>query len=197
MGVLMAMPAAKGLFHRAGIQSGSSLRQATPENSAKLAAGLLAELGISGSNLDQLQELPYERVVAAGIEAQRKLTRPGGNIPGSGMGINWGPTVDGKILPRNAFDPSAPEISANVPLLVGTVKNEFMNGIGHPEYESMSMDEVRKRVKQRYDDQGDHIIDAFQTAHPGAKPFDILSLIFATSTAPERNYSGRTEGCAQ
>src|SRR5207249_1556400 len=101
------------LFHRAAIQSGSSLRQSLPDRSAKLAAGLLAELGLSRSQIDDLQKLPYERVVAAGIEAQRKLTPPGGNIPGSGMGINWGPTVDGKILPAHAFDPQAPAISAS------------------------------------------------------------------------------------
>jgi para-nitrobenzyl esterase len=182
VGVLMAMPAAKGLFHRAGIQSGSSLRQSPPENSAKLAAAVLEELGLTKSNLHQLNTLPYEKIVAAGVAAQHKLTPPGGNIPGSGMGINWGPTVDGRTLPHNAFDPAAPEISANVPLLVGTVKNEFLNGIGHPEYESMTMDEVRKRVGQRYGDKSDKIIDAFRTAHPNDKPFDILSLIMASQT---------------
>jgi para-nitrobenzyl esterase len=181
VGVLMAMPAAKGLFHRAAIQSGSSLRQLTPDSSAKLAVATLAELGLSGSQLDQLQSIPYARLVAAGVAAQKKLN-PGGLIPGSGLGINWGPTVDGKILPSHSFDPRAPEISAHVPLLVGTVQNEFMNGIGHPEYESMTMDEVKKRVTQRYGDRSDRIIDAFRTAHPGAKPFDILSLIFAAPT---------------
>lgn len=182
VGVLMAMPAAKGLFHRAAIQSGSSLRQSPPDRSAKLAAGLLTELGLSRSQIDDLQKLPYERVVAAGVEAQRKLTPPGGNIPGSGMGINWGPTVDGKILPAHAFDPQAPAISANVPLLVGTVQNEFMNGIGHPEYESMNRDEVKKRVNQRFGNNGQKIIDAFQSTYPDAKPFDVLSLIMAAPT---------------
>jgi para-nitrobenzyl esterase len=181
VGVLMAMPAAKGLFHRAAVQSGSSLRQLSPESSAKLAAATLAELGLSGSQVDQLQKIPYERIVAAGVDAQKKLN-PGGTIPGSGVGINWAPTVDGKILPGNSFDPHAPEISASVPLLVGTVKNEFMNGIGHPEYESMTMDEVKKRVTQRYGNHSDAIIDAFRTAHPDAKPFDVLSLIFAAPT---------------
>ncbi|MBV8830579.1 MAG: carboxylesterase/lipase family protein [Acidobacteriaceae bacterium] len=181
VGVLMAMPAAKGLFHRAAVQSGSSLRQLGPESSAKLAAATLAELGLTGSQVDQLQKIPYERIVAAGVDAQKKLN-PGGTIPGSGMGINWGPTVDGRILPGNSFDPHAPEISASVPLLVGTVKNEFMNGIGHPEYESMTMDEVKTRVTQRYGNRSDAIIDAFRTAHPTAKPFDVLSLIFAAPT---------------
>jgi para-nitrobenzyl esterase len=181
VGVLMAMPAAKGLFHRAAIQSGSSLRQSSPESSAKLAAATLSELGLSGSQVDQLQTIPYERLVGAGVEAQKKIN-PGGVVPGSGMGINWGPTVDGKILPNNSFDPRAPEISASVPLLVGTVKNEFTNGIGHPEYEAMTMNEVTTRVKQRFGDKSDHIIEAYRSAHPEAKPFDVLSLILSAPT---------------
>jgi para-nitrobenzyl esterase len=179
VGVLMAMPSAKGLFHRAIVESGSTLRSSTPDNSGKLAAGLLAELSLSGSQVDRLQTLPVEQVVAAGIAAQRKLVPPGGNIPGSGGGVNWGPTVDGKILPNHPFDPGAPAISADVPMIIGTVLNEFTNGIGHPEYESMSMDEVRKRVSNRFGAKSDAIIAAFEHAYPGAKPFDLLSVIQA------------------
>lgn len=185
VGVLMAMPSAQGLFHRAIVESGSSLRQSTPEMSQKLAAGLLSELGLSASQVERLQTLPVEQVVAAGVAAQRKLLPPGGIIPGTGMGINWGPTVDGRILPNHAFDPAAPAISANVPMIIGTCLNEFMNGIGHPEYESMSMEEVRKRIAQRYGGKADRIVDAFVRAYPNVKPFDTLSLIFAAS--PRQN----------
>jgi para-nitrobenzyl esterase len=69
-----------------------------------------------------------------------------------------------------------------LPLLVGTVQNEFMNGIGHPEYESMTMDEVKKRVNQRFGNNGQKIMDAFQSTYPDAKPFDVLSLIMAAPT---------------
>ncbi len=182
VGVLMAMPSAKGLFHKGIVESGSSLRQATPESSARLTAGVLTELGLSGSQIDRLQALPYEQVVAAGVAAQRKLTPAGGNIPGSGTGVGWGPTVDGKILPQHAFDPGAPAISADVPMIIGTVLNEFTNGIGHPEYESLTIDEVRKRVNARYGAKTDRIIQAYQRAYPGAKPFDVMSIIFATPT---------------
>ena len=171
VGVLMAMPSAKGLFHRAIVESGSSLRQSPPESSAKLAAGVLAELGLGGSQIDRLQSLPVEQIVTAGVAAQRKLT-----------GAGWGPTVDGKILPGHAFDPLAPALSANVPMIIGTVLNEFTNGIGHPEYESMTIDEVRKRVGARYGDKTAPVIEAFQRAYPGAKPFDLLSVILATPT---------------
>jgi len=182
VGVLMAMPSAKGLFHKAIIESGSSLRQSAPESSAKLAAGVLSELGLSVSQIDRLQELPYEQVVAAGVTAQRKLVPRGGNIPGSGTGVNWGPTVDGRVLPQHAFDPAAPAISSDVPMIIGTVLNEFTTGIGHPEYESMTLDEARKRIDARYGTKTGRILEAFQKAYPSAKPFDLMSLIFATPT---------------
>jgi para-nitrobenzyl esterase len=180
VGVLMAMPSAKGLFQRAIVESGSSLRQSAPESSARLAAGVLSELGLSREQIDRLQTLPFEQVVAAGVAAQRKLTAPGGSIPGSGAGVGWGPTVDGKILPNHAFDPTAPSISADVPMIIGTVLNEFTTGIGHPEYESMTIAEVRKRVGARYGEKAGSIIEAFQRAYPAAKPFDVMSVIFAT-----------------
>lgn len=182
VGVLMAMPAAKGLFHRAVVQSGSSARQADPAHSAKLAAETLSVLGVSRASIDELRKMPYGKIVAAGAEAVRKLAPPGGNMPGTGQGYNWTPTVDGRHLPNHSFDPKAPEVSATVPMLIGTVLNEFTNGIGHPEYEAMGMEEVERRVEQRYPGKTAAILAAFKKAHPKEKPFDLLSLIMSANT---------------
>src|SRR5215469_1962127 len=78
---LMAMPAAKGLFHRAAVQSGSLLNASTREDSAKLGAALVQQLGLSASQIDRIRELPAEQLVSAGIAAVRSLaspSRPGG-----------------------------------------------------------------------------------------------------------------------
>jgi len=177
---LMAMPAAKGLFHRAIVQSGSILRAGTPEKSARVAAAVLEELNLSPSQLDQLHSMPPEKLIEAGNAALRKINPPG---PFSWKNVadrlGWGPVVDGKDLPRHPFDPDAPPISAHVPLMVGTVLNEFMTAINHPEYESMGEDEVHKRVAESYGDKAGHLIEVFRAAHPKAKPFDILSRIMA------------------
>lgn len=181
---LLAMPAAKGLFHRAVVQSGSTLRVATPDRSGKLAAGVLAELGLSRNQVGQLRDVPVDKLVAASNAALRKLMPPGGNIPGSGMGINWGPTMDGNTLPAQPFDPAAPAMTAQVPMLIGTVLNEFTNGIGKPDFEALTDAEMRSRVAARYGaDRADHIIEVFRKAHPQDKPCDLHSLIM---TAPNR-----------
>jgi para-nitrobenzyl esterase len=186
---LMAMPAAKGLFHRAVVQSASGLRMASAENTARLAAATLAELNLSGDQLDQLHKLPVQTLIAAGQAAARKLAPAGGGLrvfQRRADRIGWAPTVDGKILPQHPFDPAAPAISANVPLLIGTTLNEFTSGINNPNVDALTEDELAERVKAMYGERSSQIIAAFRKANPKAKPFDILSFI---STVPTRHSS--------
>ncbi len=103
---LMAMPAAKGLFHRAIAQSGVALRGMTADASAATARVLLAQLEIDAASLGRIQEVPFERILAA-LEAAKPP-------------LGFGPVVDGRALPRHPFDPAAPEISADVPMLLGS-----------------------------------------------------------------------------
>ncbi|HZT38459.1 MAG TPA: carboxylesterase/lipase family protein [Bryobacteraceae bacterium] len=182
---LMAMPSAKGLFHRAIVQSGSSLRMARPENTAKLAAATLSELGVSPSQIGRLHEIPAAQLIAAGSAALKKLTPAGPPAVRVAMAdrIGWAPTVDGEVLPHHPFDPTAPPESSSVPLMVGTTLNEFTTALGNPEMESMTEEEMTKRVTTMYGDRAGRIIEAYRKTHPRAKPLDILSYI---STAPVR-----------
>jgi para-nitrobenzyl esterase len=103
---LMAMPAAKGLFHRAIAQSGVALRGLTGDAAAATARALLSQLNIDAGDLDRIQDMPFERVLAA-LEAVHPP-------------LGFGPVVDGRALPRHPFDPEAPAVSAEVPLLLGS-----------------------------------------------------------------------------
>ena len=182
LGGLMAMPAARGLFHRVALQSGASLRYATPDYSASLAAALMAQLGISSRHVEHLQDVPARRLVAASLEAVNVVS-PRRQPSGFANPAGWSPTVDGVVVPHHPWDPAAPAASADVPLLVGTVLNEFTNGIAHPEFEAMTEADVRTKVVEQFGDRSDAIIAAFRRAHPAVKPFDLLSLIF---TSPMR-----------
>ena len=103
---LMAMPAAKGLFHRAAAQSGAALRHMTTEAAAGSARRLLDGLGLGPDDADRLQALPTETI----LKAVAALRPPAG----------FGPVVDGRALPANPFDPAAPDLSADVPFMTGT-----------------------------------------------------------------------------
>jgi para-nitrobenzyl esterase len=180
---LMAMPSAKGLFHRAAVESGSSLRAISADYSLKLAAATLAELGMSANQAEMLAGVPYPRLLAAASTAQRKLGSAG--APGRIAPLRvsdrtgLGAVVDGKILPNHPFDPKAPDISSGVPMIVGTCLNEFMSGINRPDIGAMTEDEAKKPVIAAFGAKADAIWDAHRKAHPGAKPWQVQSLIGA------------------
>ena len=98
---LMAMPAAKGLFHRAIIQSWPFLKALTPDYSQRIAELLMAELGLSKSQVKELQKIPVDRLSGAAAEAMSEMSKPRIS-PRDGYGsettIGWGPTVDGHTL---------------------------------------------------------------------------------------------------
>ena len=174
---LMAMPSAKGLFHRAVVESGSSLRQGNPEDSRKLAAAMLTELNLKPSQVGELHKVPAERLFQASAAALKKLAPP---QPQRTMGmprIGWGPVVDGNVLPRHAFDPDGPPISAQVPMMIGTVMNERSPSMTDEKLESMTEEEMQKQAAERYGERSGKIVEAYRRAHPQAKPVEILSLI--------------------
>lgn len=181
---LMAMPSAKGLFHRASVQSGSMLSVLTPDDSAKLGAAVLAELNISKTDLKRLHEIPTDTLLNAALAAQPKaFPRPIGppNFRRMARLMGWGPVMDGKIIPHQTFDPGAPPESADVPLLVGTVLNEFVNGIDHPDAFSMTEEQLNQRLSGVYGGKTREIVETFRTGHPKARPFEIYSIIMASS----------------
>jgi para-nitrobenzyl esterase len=185
VGTLMAMPSAKGLFHRASIQSGSMLRVAEAADTAKLAAAVLEELSISKADVGRkLQDVPVERLLGAAQAAQHKLAPPPSGPPDfrrMARALGWSPCVDGTVIPAQTFDPRAPEMSADVPLIVGTVLNEFVNGIDHPDAFSMTEQQLAARVEERFTGRSKEVINAFRQGHPKARPFELYSIIMASS----------------
>jgi para-nitrobenzyl esterase len=177
----MAMPAAKGLFHRAIVESGSLLRGTPQENSQKTAELILGELGLKADTIGQIHTLPYQQLLAAADKVLRsRRPRPAGGIPNSRTitdVLGFSPVVDGKSLPAHPFDPQAPELSADVPMIIGTTLNEFVTAINHPEYEDMAAADLESRVREIHGVKAAGIIDAFRTRTPRAKPFDLWSRI--------------------
>lgn len=175
---LLAMPAARGLFHKAMVLSGPGLRQGEAELSNRLAQAVLAELGLSGKQLDKLQMSPWEQVLAAGLSAQQKLSSavPPGPA-GSARRVGWSPVVDGKVIPHHPFDPVAPEISAGIPLLIGCTFHEFDHGINKPQAHLLTLEQLRANLQERFGARTDQVIAAAQQAVPNAKPFELAGVI--------------------
>lgn len=183
VGCLMAMPAAKGLFHAAAVQSGSILRVAEQGKSTEMARSFLAELGLAPGDLSKLQTVSTKEIMSAVHRTDLKISTHFDSthifsfkkaVPG------WGPTCDGNALPNQPFDPSAPEVSADVPMIVGTNEHEFVNGLDNPDAESLTEQELEDRVKGMVGNQATGVIEAYRDSYPGRSPFDLLAAISAS-----------------
>lgn len=183
---LMGMPAAQGLFHRAGVMSGSFTRPATRESSRRLTELFLAELGLDGTEVNRLHTLPYLtlRQAAAAVTARENRPFPGFvDVRAVGGRLDFGPVVDGEILPAAPFRPNAPAMSRDVPMIIGSTLNEFVSGINQPDAQAMDEAELQRRAEAFSPGKGSEIVAAFRDRTPGASPFDLWSRI---ATSPVR-----------
>jgi para-nitrobenzyl esterase len=115
---LMAMPSAQGLFHRAGVMSGSGLRAMPQATAHDIAGRFLAALEIQSGALDKLHQLPMAQLLAVQLAFER-ADRQQGEAPRA-----FAPVVDGVAIARHPFDPDAPAMSAQVPMLISTTLDE-------------------------------------------------------------------------
>ena len=74
---LLAMPGAKGLFHKAIVESGSTLTQLTREEALKNTEKVFANLGLKSKGVEDLNNLPVEKLLA-GISKGWNSPGPGG-----------------------------------------------------------------------------------------------------------------------
>ena len=174
---LMAMPAAKGLFHRAIIQSGPFLKALSPDYSQQVAARLMDELGLSSSQVRELQKIPVDRLSGAAAEAMKKTPKPQTAHRDTFGESGWGPTVDGRTLPAHPFDPGAPAVSADVPLITGTNLNESVSGLDHPGADVMTLEEMNRSVREMYGGSAEALIAAYRQDYPDATPFGLYAAI--------------------
>jgi para-nitrobenzyl esterase len=183
VGALMAMPAAKGLFHRAIVESGSMPRLATREMAQRVTDQVIRELDLNPSTLARIHAVPVKQLVdaAENVLAGRRALVVGGvpdfrKLPEL---LGFLPVVDGTVLPAHPFDPRATQTGADIPMIIGSNLNEFVHAIDHPEYEQMAEPELEDRVRQLYGEKTPTVIAAFRRRTPDAKPFDLWSRIAA------------------
>ena len=198
---LMAMPRAKGLFHKAINQSGSFRGGfIKKETTRAIAAEVLNQLSLSADQVDSLQKIPFDKLSAAGTAALRVVAekmRQDGIAP-IGFGLNWGPSLDGSVLPYDMMSQEALELSKNIPLILGSNKNEFtpfQNG----RFFSASEEEVMAHIKETYKNKADDYVEAVKMAFPNdTKPSDLLLVdaMFRTGAVYQANEKSKLQGGA-
>jgi len=178
---LMAMPAAKGLFHKAVALSGSFIAVSSPDSAKQLALAVMKELGLGPSEVAKLHTVGMEALVSAGLAAQRKSVPFRFPAPGTPPVINlgWQPVVDGTFLPENPFEKSAPALSAGIPFLVGNTFHEFATGIDKPNAHQTTWEQLTAQLTPQLGSRTATAIAAYRKTFASAKPFEAGGMIGA------------------
>lgn len=167
---LMAMPSARGLFHRAVQMSGAMLRVAPRDRAKGSADNLLKALNLGGGDIRRLQALPLHDLLSAQADLEASA-RARGEAPAA-----FTPVLDGVAMPRHPFDPDAPAISADVPLIVSTTLDERT-------YRQRNFDQtwegVKTMLRPRVGAQADEVLDLYRGDDPAASPYLIQSRIIS------------------
>lgn len=193
---LLATPSAKGLFHKAIVQSGSMLRTMSQKYSRRIAAATIAELGIDAAHIDSLQHLPYDVLLAAGNKAVEQIRQEATADGFASFIFGWAPTVDGDVLPSQPFDPAAPEQSRDIPMMIGTTQHEFTMSAYVPAFRTMTKDQIVEQLKTKYGKRTSEFVDAFAKTYPNYKPIDLLDVdfIFRPSAVEQARIKSKQQG---
>ncbi|MGC1303026.1 MAG: carboxylesterase family protein, partial [Caulobacteraceae bacterium] len=162
--VLLGCPAAKGLFSRAAVQSGSLLKLVDRETAAKSTVALLDKLGIPRSRPADLQKVPWTAMLEA--QAAVASAAPGGR---------FAPVLDGHYLPHHPFDPAAPEESADVPLIVSTALEDAALSLINFDLDEPGLKQV---LAHRFGGQADEITALYRARYPNKAAFLVQAQAF-------------------
>ncbi|MCP5144147.1 MAG: carboxylesterase/lipase family protein [Gammaproteobacteria bacterium] len=161
---LTAMPSAKGLFHRAIAMSGSAITGTPASVASDAAQKMLRALNISGNDIGALQQVPMDKMLST--------MQSVGGLPLS-------PVVDGRILPANGYEPNAPEVSADVPMMVGSTVNEttfFLNTPLDPMDDAALMAALKQQPGVTDDSRAQRVVDTYRQTHRGISNVELLQV---------------------
>jgi para-nitrobenzyl esterase len=173
--MLMAMPPAKGLFHKAIIQSGSGLDAPSKAEAISLGRELLKKLGIAEGDREALKRAGTQAIFDA-QQAAAPAASPAGQLT---MPIGgFVPCVDGIALPRKPFTPDAPAISAKIPILIGSNKDEMtIFRARDPKFGTSTDADFTAYMRQQLPGKAEALIPALRTAFPDYSPSHLITVM--------------------
>ncbi len=163
VGTLLAMPLARGLFHKAIVQSGPAVRMVEKSDAEEIADRTLTALGVARADVHKLQSMDRKAVIDAASAVQ---------LPGSGLTKrSLAPVVDGRSLPADPFHPHATEVSRDIPLIIGTTKDEgTLFTAVDPDFGKMTPEQVRQQFNAMLDGIGDAAFELYRAHRPNDQP---------------------------
>jgi len=156
----MAMPAARGLFHRVWTMSGSGITAGTRPLATAVAQSVLAALNLTPDRVTEIKTMPMEKLVAA--FAKKPL----------------GPIVDGRALPRDPFYPDASPLSADIPMVIGTTHDEMSSFlVKNPAFSKLTWDTVTGVLRSTnqfiFGPSPEKTVAEYRRLHPDYSPTEV------------------------
>ena len=177
---LMAMPAAKGLFHRAATMSGQQVTASGPLNATLRTRTILDALKLPPERVAEIRTIPAERLLEA--LSVRDPVLPFG-------GVSFAPVLDERSLKRHPFYPDAPAQSAHIPMIIGNTRDETRAFLGGDQSNfTVTWEQLPEKLipNMRVDIQPEAVIAEYRRLYPHYSASDVL---FAATTA-SRSWRG-------
>jgi para-nitrobenzyl esterase len=133
------------------------------ETAAERAGKMLKLLGFDKSQIADLQKLSWEQILDAQVA-----------VAGTGLANGFAPVVDGTIIPRHPFDPTAPDVSANVPMIVSTALDEAALLLTNFNLDEAGLHALAKNL---LGSNADRVLSLYRKAYPDASPYLIQARI--------------------
>ena len=176
---LMAMPAARGLFHRAATMSGQQVTAAGPRSSTLRAKSFLDTAKV-GTDLERLKSLDTAQLVEASKAPDATML---------GRSVYWGPVLDMVSLPRHPFYPDAPSQSAGIPMIIGNTHDETIAFLGNqPGVRELTWEQLPERMLPELlvDIDPDYVVAEYRKLYPELN----ASQVFFAATTAGRSWRG-------
>jgi para-nitrobenzyl esterase len=167
---LLAMPAARGLFHRVATMSGQQITASGPRGATQRAAAYLTALKV---DVERLRSVDTAALVAATRANDPSLV---------GRSLYFGPVLDQVTLPRHPFYPDAPP-AANIPMIIGNTREETRAFNGNdPGIFELGWNELPERLLRalHVDIDPDYVVAEYRRMYPQYTPTEVF---FAATTA--------------
>jgi para-nitrobenzyl esterase len=181
---LTAMPSAKGLFHKAVVLSGASLKAGEKAHSEKLGSYVLKEAGLGRSQIDKLQQLPWQEYYEIATTASRKLNEEMG-AGRTRIRRGFRPVADGVYLPQHPYYPEPAPTASDIPMIICSTLNEMSPSRDNAALEKITLEEIADKIKERagfsagFGDKSMAVVKAYATCFPNKKPVEIWSMIIS------------------
>ena len=171
--LLLTMPSAKGLFHKGIIQSSPALRGMASTTATEVVERLLERLEIKKNEIEKLQNLPAQQLLEAVISMPLR-TQVRREAVAAGSIMSFTPVVDGSYLPANPFIPQASPYLNDVPIIIGTNRDEIALMVaGDPRRRRLTEEELAERLTARLGDKYESILSVYRKNRPDATPWDL------------------------